>query len=42
MLEVIFGIRIIEFIATLVILIDFGPEAVKKVKAWGSKDHWLR
>ncbi len=42
MIEAIFAMSAVEFLATLVILIDFGPEAVKKVKAWGSKEHWLR
>lgn len=42
MLEVIFGISILELIATVIIMVDFGPETVRKVKKWGSKDHWFR
>lgn len=41
MIEAILAMSAIEFMATLVILIDFGPEAVKKVKSWGRKDRWL-
>jgi hypothetical protein len=40
-IQVIFGLSILEFIATAIVIIDFGPEVVKKIKAWGDKDHWL-
>jgi len=42
MIEIIFGISLLEFIGTIVILIDLGPEAAHKIKRWGSKEHWLR
>lgn len=41
MLEVILGIGILELVATAVILIDFGPETLKKIKRWGNPKRWL-
>jgi hypothetical protein len=41
MLEVIFGLSILEFIASAVILIDFGPEVIKKIKRWGNPKKWF-
>lgn len=41
MIQVIFGLSILEFIATAIVIIDFGPEVVKKVKSWGNPGRWF-
>lgn len=41
MLEIILGISVLELIATVVILIDFGPEVIRKVKLWGNPKRWF-
>ena len=43
MLEILLGINLLELIATAVILVDFGPETIKKIKLWERSDkRWFR
>lgn len=42
MLEAILAMNVLELIATAVILVDFGPETVKKIKGWGGPRRWFR
>jgi hypothetical protein len=43
MLEAILGISVLELIATIVILVDFGPETIRKIKVWErSEKRWFR
>ena len=37
MIEAIFAMSLFEFVATVIILIDFGPETVRKVRRSGKR-----
>jgi hypothetical protein len=42
MIEAIFAMSLFEFTATIIILIDFGPETIRKVRRSGTraKEWW--
>lgn len=41
MLEILLGIGILELIATIIIVVDFGPETARKIKRWDNPRRWF-
>jgi hypothetical protein len=42
MLEALLAIGILELIATIIIVVDFGPETARKIKSLGRPDRWFK